>query len=216
MPVLEQLVKHGRVMRGSTGAKVADVTPAKSAELKLGILKGAIITEVKPGSPADKSGAMVDDVITGVMLPDGRMFKITSAAELRAGEGISEVGRKVDVEVNRGGQTIIKTITMGEQQIDHVRVEVPASIVRLAGLVLTSLEADSPLFGEVRGAVVTEVKPQTFAQLVGLLPGDIITAIDQDKVRQPDDVVRLAKERDGKFDIHLIRNRVPVLVKFPL
>ena len=89
-------------------------------------------------------------------------------------------------------------------------------IIRLAGLVVGSLEADAPQFGEVRGVEVLEVKPGTLAQLVGLLPGDIITQVGQDRVRSVDDFLRFIKDKNAKFDMKVLRNAVPILVQFPL
>ena len=74
------------------------------------------------------------------------------------------------------------------------RIEIPAASFRLAGLVVGSLETDSPYFGEIRGVQVLEVQKGTFAQLVGLLQGDIITKVEQERVRTPDDFLKLVKE----------------------
>ena len=38
----------------------------------------------------------------------------------------------------------------------------------------------------------------------------------QERVRRPNDFLRLVKDRNEKFEMHIVRNGVPVLVKFPL
>jgi serine protease Do/serine protease DegQ len=214
--VMEQLVKYGRVRRGWTGAKVSDLTQAKIAELDLGTFKGAIVTSVVKGSPAEQAGAQVNDVITAVTLPDGQSFAVNNAAQMLAGEAVMEIGQKVTVHVIRNGQPQKVPVVIGDLKREPERVEIPSTVVRMAGVVVGSLEADSPLFGELKGVEVLEVKQGTLAQLVGLLPGDIITQVEQDRIRRPDELLKLVKEKNAKFEMRVVRNGVPVLIKFPL
>ena len=214
--VMEQLVKYGHVRRGWNGVKVEDITPEKVKAFGLTLRKGALITQVAKGSPAEAAGALTGDVITGVALPDGRAMAIDSAAELRAGEAVTEVGMRVVMTVVRDGKAQQVPVVVADFKRVPERIEIPAASFRLAGLVVGSLETDSPYFGEIRGVQVLEVQKGTFAQLVGLLQGDIITKVEQQRVRTPDDFLKLVKDRNEKFDMHVIRNGVPVLVKFPL
>ena len=89
-------------------------------------------------------------------------------------------------------------------------------MLRLAGLTVATIEEDSEYFGEVRGVQVTDVKTGSFPELVGFLPGDIITAVEDAKVRKLDDVVRLTKDKKAKFDMHVSRKGTPVIVRYPL
>jgi Do/DeqQ family serine protease len=214
--VMDQLVKYGRVRRGWNGIKVEDITPARVKEHGLTVLKGAFIAHVAKGSPAEKVGAKIGDVITAVSLPDGRQMSIENAAQLRAGEAITEVGMTVSLTLVRDRAPQVVTVVIEDFKREVERLEIPSTVFRLAGLVVGSLESDSPLFGEVKGVQVLEVKQGTFAQLVGLLPGDIITKVEQERVRRPDDFLKLVKDKNEKFEMHVERNGVPVLVKFPL
>ena len=216
LTVMEQLVKYGHVRRGWAGLKTVDLTIDKVAALDLGTYKGALVTGVLKDSPAEQAGAAVDDVIVGVTLPDGREFTFASAAELKAGEAVAEIGTRIVLTLIRQGQTLALPVMIGDARRERERAEVPVEIIRLAGLVVGSLEADAPQFGEVRGVEVLEVKPGTLAQLVGLLPGDIITQVGQDRVRSVDDFLRFIKDKNAKFDMKVLRNAVPILVQFPL
>ena len=216
LQVMEQLVKYGHVQRGWAGLKTTDLTLEKITALDLGVYKGALVTSMQKGSPAEQAGAKIDDVIVGVTLPDGRSFAIASAGELRAGEAVAEVGTKIILKIIRQGQPLDLPVTITDSAREAERAEVPASIVRLAGLVVGSLEADSPLFGEVRGVQVLEVRQGTLAQLVGLLPGDVITQVGTDRVRSIEDFLRVIKDKNSKFEMKILRNEVPVLVLFPI
>lgn len=216
LQVMEQLVKYGHVRRGWAGLKTTDLTLEKITALDLGVYKGAVVTGVQKGSPADIAGAQVDDVIVGMTMPDGRSFDIASAGELRATEAVAEVGTRLNLKAIRHGQSIEIPVTIVDSKREAERAEVPASIVRLAGLMVGSLEADSPLFGEVRGVQILEVRQGTLAQLVGLLPGDVITQVGADRVRSIEDFLRAIKDKNSKFEMKILRNDVPVLVVFPL
>ena len=216
LQVMEQLVKYGQVRRGWVGLKTIDLTLEKITALDLGVYKGALVTGVQKGSPAEQAGAKIDDVIVGFTFADGRSFAIASAGELRAGEAVAEVGTQITLKAVRQGQPLDMPVTITDSAREAERAEVPATIVRLAGLVVGSLEADSPLFGEVRGVQILEVRQGTLAQLVGLLPGDVITQVGTDRVRSVEDFLRVIKDKNSKFEMKILRNDVPVLVLFPL
>jgi Do/DeqQ family serine protease len=216
LQVMEQLVKYGHVRRGWAGLKTTDLTIEKITALDLGVYKGALVTGMQKDSPGEQAGAKVDDVIVGVTLPDGRTFAIASASELRASEAVAEVGTRIVLKVIRQGQSLDVPVTIADSKREPERAEVPASIVRLAGLAVGSLEADSPLFGEVRGVQILEVRQGTLAQLVGLLPGDIITQVGTDRIRSVEDFLRVIKDKNSKFEMKILRNDIPVLVLFPL
>lgn len=214
--VMEQLVKYGKVRRGQLGIKMEDLTQAKIQALDLAVYKGAIVTGIQKGSPAEAAGLKPDDVITGFDVPGVKNVEIKSAADFASLEAVAEIGSKATVTFVRGGQSMRIPVEIADLKREPERLELPANIVRMSGLVVGSLEADSPLFGEVKGVEVLDVKKGTFAEIVGFVSGDVITAIDQDKVRKPDDVVRLTKDKNTKFDVSVVRKGVPIVIKFPL
>ena len=216
MRVMEQLVKYGHVRRGSTGMKIADLTLERIQALDLGVYKGALVAGVQPGSPADQAGVKADDVILATKWSDGKTQPVRSAADLRAAEAVAEIGTNLTLSIVRQGQPIQIPVTITDFKRERETVEVAKEIVRMAGVVVASLEADSPLFGEVRGVEIVDVKAGTLAQLVGLLPGDIITQVETDRIRRPEDFIRAIKDRNSKFEMKIMRNNVPIVVRFPL
>src|SRR3954454_10963587 len=64
--ILPQLKTAGRVSRGFMGVALADVTPALQRSLTLGTAHGALVQDVTPGSPAERAGLHVYDVILDV------------------------------------------------------------------------------------------------------------------------------------------------------
>src|SRR5262249_39748528 len=54
--VMDSLVSNGRVDRAFLGVNIQDVTPQLAKEFKLSQSHGALVSEVTPGSPAEKAG----------------------------------------------------------------------------------------------------------------------------------------------------------------
>ncbi|NGX15204.1 trypsin-like peptidase domain-containing protein [Wenzhouxiangella sp. XN24] len=64
--VMEDLLEHGRVIRGWLGVGTQTLTPDQARALGLRDAYGIILTTVQPDSPADRAGLRANDVITHV------------------------------------------------------------------------------------------------------------------------------------------------------
>jgi len=64
--VLEQIMQNGQVTRGWIGVGVQDMTRELSESFKLPEIRGALITEVFRGTPADKAGVKLGDILIAV------------------------------------------------------------------------------------------------------------------------------------------------------
>jgi serine protease DegQ len=64
--VMEQIIETGSVQRGWIGVGVQDVTREIAESFKLPEARGALITEVFRGTPAERGGVRVGDVLVGV------------------------------------------------------------------------------------------------------------------------------------------------------
>ncbi|MGE0401733.1 MAG: trypsin-like peptidase domain-containing protein [Kofleriaceae bacterium] len=65
-PIMDELVKHGKVARGYLGVTIAGVTPDIAKEYSLGASRGAAVMEVQRNSPAARAGLEEGDVITKI------------------------------------------------------------------------------------------------------------------------------------------------------
>ena len=95
--VMEQIIETGTVTRGWFGVDVADITPELAESLGLKGTRGAIVGAIERGSPAEKSGIKLGDVIIEV---ERQARSPTRAAALNA---IAEMpaGKSVPVKVVR-------------------------------------------------------------------------------------------------------------------
>jgi S1-C subfamily serine protease len=109
--VLEQIIETGTVTRGWFGVDVADITPELAESLGLKDTRGAIVGAIERGSPAEKSGMKLGDVILAV---NGREVANTSAA-LAA---IAEIppGKSVPVRVMRRNQDLSLEVQVGKRR----------------------------------------------------------------------------------------------------
>jgi S1-C subfamily serine protease len=97
--VLEQIIETGTVTRGWFGVDVADITPSSPSPSGLKGTRGAIVGAIERGSPAEKSGIKLGDVIVSV---NGKPVANTSAT-LAAIAGDAP-GKSVPVRVIRRNQ----------------------------------------------------------------------------------------------------------------
>ncbi len=65
-PIMEMLVRDGKVVRGYLGVNIVTVTAALAQENKLGATRGAAIASIQTGSPAHKAGLNEGDVVTAI------------------------------------------------------------------------------------------------------------------------------------------------------
>jgi len=105
--VMEQLIRYGSVKRGQLGVSMYTVTPDIAHSLGLASAAGALVSQVVEGSPADKAGVRIGDVITSV---NGQPVK--SNSELRNAIGLLRVGDRIDIGLLRDGKplTVIAVI----------------------------------------------------------------------------------------------------------
>src|SRR6266446_105765 len=107
--VYDQIIKQGRVTRGSIGVSFQEELSTNAITLKsLGAPYGVVIEAVEPGSPAEKAGLKGGDVITSVngravktgndlvnpiaLAPIGSKVKLTYIRDRAQKEATAEVG----------------------------------------------------------------------------------------------------------------------------
>jgi serine protease Do len=114
-PVIESLVKDGKVQRPYLGLSLIDLSNLPVyvlEELRLpgSVREGVAVAEVVSGSPADQAGLQPRDVIIAL---DGQ--EISSSSELRKYLYTKkEIHQKVDVTYYRNGEKQTTSIVLGE------------------------------------------------------------------------------------------------------
>jgi serine protease DegQ len=109
--VMEQIIETGSVTRGWFGVDVADISPELAESLGLKGTRGAIVGAIERGSPAEKGGMRLGDVIVAI---DGKPVPDVSSA-LNAIAEMSP-GRTVPVKVVRRNQEVTVDVTVGKRR----------------------------------------------------------------------------------------------------
>ncbi|TMQ04957.1 MAG: PDZ domain-containing protein [Deltaproteobacteria bacterium] len=105
-PIMEALVKDGKVSRGYLGVRVATITPDIAREHNLPAPRGAFVSDVEPDSPAAKAGLAQGDVVVGL-----NGTEIKSSEILHNAVATFKPGTTVDLAIIRknGNRATLKT-----------------------------------------------------------------------------------------------------------
>jgi serine protease DegQ len=109
--VMEQIIETGSVTRGWFGVEVADITPELAESLGLKGTRGAIVGAIERGSPAEKSGMKLGDVIVMV---NGKVVPDVSSALNAIAEMVP--GKSVPVRVVRRDQEVNLDVMVGKRR----------------------------------------------------------------------------------------------------
>ena len=199
--VMTSLVKNGRVERGFMGMSIQSLTPALAQNFKLDRINGALVGDVAAGGAAEASGLQSGDVIREF---NGQPVKDASQLKLQVAE--TAPGTKVSFEVVRGGETKTLEATLkqapGQKLAANGKKErVSDSKEALAGVAVANLDRNLRKQAEVpenvQGAVITEVQPASPAYEAGLRPGDVITEINHQPIKNAQDAVTNTEKVSG-------------------
>ena len=110
--VTEQLLTQGRIARGYLGVGAQPVRLPEALRRGLGLsgAAGLVIVNLEPGGPADRAGVLLGDIITAV---DRR--EVSDPGDLLAALGPERVGRPLEVQLVRAGESRTVTVTVGER-----------------------------------------------------------------------------------------------------
>ncbi len=204
--VMDQIVSHGKVVRGYLGLFPQNVSPALAKEFGLSEPKGAIIAELEPDTPAARAGLKRGDVILAV---NGQA--VNSANDLRLRISQTPPGTNVKLGIWRDGKTQDVSVTLGELP-EKAEKAGPAEgeAGGLEGVEVQSLTPDLAeqlqLQPGTRGVVVTSVDPASQAAAAGLERGDVIQEVNHKPVSSIEDY-RRAVSAAGKSSILLLVNQ---------
>jgi serine protease Do len=109
LDVSKQLREHGRVTRGRLGIGIQPMTKELAETFKLDSTDGVVVVSVEPGSPAEKAGLQVGDVILEY---NGK--RIEEPNVLPRLVGGTKPGEQAKLEVLRKGERQTLSATVGE------------------------------------------------------------------------------------------------------
>lgn len=226
--VAEMLINEGKVTRGFLGIGMSEIAELSQDSLEELRLKenthGVMVRDVVPGGPADRAGLKPYDVI---QIMNGTA--IHSGPQLRNRIAFTKPGTEVKLVVLRDGATVELTAVIsayseeaGRQSSQMLDGESP-SIATEFGMSLRGLNSELRQKLGVRarsGVVITEIEPDSIADSLMLMSGDVIVEINRKAVKSVRDVEKALNsakeqgkdllfliERDGRNQIFNFRLR---------
>jgi Do/DeqQ family serine protease len=208
--VLEQILKEGKVRRGMLGINIQNLTDEVAQSLDLKDVKGVLVSNVRPGSAADKAGIKRGDIITAIndeKIEDGNTLRNKVAGTLP--------GTQIKVTVLRDGKEQEFSPVLDEFVIDQKNSENPGSQDKKEnskesgklGLELKPLNPEDAqklrLPEEVKGLLVIDVDPNGAAAEAGILRGDVIMEVNRQPVTTLEEM-KAALNKSGDRPILLL------------
>ncbi len=177
--LLPQL-KKGKVIRGWLGVMIQGITPGLKESFDLKEDKGALVSEVTPGGPAEEAGIKEGDVIVSF---DGK--EVQEMSDLSMIVASTPVGKIVTVEVIREGKKKRFEVKIDELKEETEEGETPAEEKRDLGMTvdeITPSVARQLDLSDERGVVVVRVESNSPAEKAGIARGDVILEINREPV----------------------------------
>jgi len=194
-PILTQLKNGGHINRGWLGVSIQNVTDEIADSLGMKKAAGALVLGISKGSPADKAGILVGDIITKF---DGKEVKEMRFLPRLVAE--TDIGKVAEIEVLRKGSVKTLKITLGKlQEQEEANKDGDdntggnsenSSIVLGMSLndITPELRSRYRLADDVPGVLVSKIAPTSQAARRGVKAGDVIVGIGDTAVESSKDV----------------------------
>ena len=191
--LVQQILEFGEVRRGMLGIKGGELNADLAQAFDIEAKKGAFISEVMPGSAADKAGLKAGDVITAI---NGQA--ISSFAEMRAKIATSGAGKEIDLTYLRDGKSNNTKVTL--QSDDQTQTRANGLLPALDGAELNNYDEKG-----MKGVAITKIKPNSLAEQRGLKSGDVIIGINRQKVENLGQLRKILESKPSAIALNIIR-----------
>jgi len=199
--VYNDIIREGRVIRGSIG--ILFPTEIKPELLRgLGVDHGVMIDSVRKGGPAEKGGLKAEDIIVAI---NGQSIK--DGDDLMSRVSDTPVGNPLTLTVDRDGKKMdFKVVTQDRMELYSDRSDIVSKTfapetgkpetgnpVKFGIIPRALTDEEKNLTSDKKGVSIQRVDEDSFAEEIGLMEHDIVTAINRQPVNSPDDVRKVAQ-----------------------
>jgi len=188
--VMDQLVKNGKVSRGFMGVTIQSVNPAMAKQFGLsGGARGALVSDVSAGSPAERAGLKAGDIVTEI-----NGTRVADSADLRVRIAALNPQSTAKLKVFRDGSerdvNVVLGSLPGQERASNGSGPVSSEGPRLGVSVEPASRSGR---GRTTGLVITDVAQGSAAEEAGLRSGDVILEVNRKAVSDPAEFQQLVR-----------------------
>lgn len=178
--VAYDLVVDGKLDRGFLGITAREVDDSVAARLFLEDTDGAVIDHVEKGSPAERAGLQIDDVV--LMVNDR---KVETLQRLKSILAVFVVDEELKLTIQRDGAEKTMTVKLGRDPYENAPENEFGDPVGGLGIGVRPLapgEASELGMPGTNGLVIDEIQPHGTASLARLFEGDVLLRLNDERV----------------------------------
>jgi len=213
--VMDSLVKYKKVVRGWLGVSIQEVTSDLAEEFGVKDLKGALVSGIIKGSPAEKAAIKQGDVIlqyNGKVVEDtGHLRNMVSQTPIGTKVHVKLLRQKKEVEVDVVIAELPKKMAEAPSRNAEESEENQEESTALTGLVVRELTPDLAarlgIDENENGVVVVKVDTDSKLFEAGIRPGDIVLQINQKNIATIEDYKKAASKIRSKERVLLLIRR---------
>jgi len=211
MNVSRQLQASGHVTRGKLGVGIQDVNQALADSFGLDSPRGALVSSVEKGGPADKAGLEEGDVILAF---NGQA--IDSASQLPATVAAAKPGQSVNLEIWRARARRQVRVNLGEVTDDNAVADSTEATEggRLGLMVRPATPDEKSNLGVKDGLVVEDVAGA--AAEAGIRPGDVVLSANGKSVRDVEQLRSVVEKAKSHVALLVQRGETRIFVPVEL
>jgi serine protease Do len=183
--IMTELIKTGKVIRPWVGIGLQNLTPELMKGLNVREKEGALISQVYEGSPAEKAGLKVGDIIVQI---DGK--KIKDSQDVVREVLKRQVDQKIRFEVIRDGKRVEVSVTTTQMPSTPAERKPAGPGKEWFGLRVSTVTPDIAKqlgLAKAEGVVIEGVQMGSTAQDTGLRKGDVILEVNRQRIKDEND-----------------------------
>lgn len=196
--VVLQLIQFGDVKRGVLGIGAEDISPELASAFNDENVKGAAVTQVLPYSPAQNAGILEGDIITSV---NGSPIK--GASDVVNTIGFLRVNSKVNINLLRNKKPLTVSVTLSDPKVRKQVIQKMDPF--FYGVGMKDFTLLSPIHNKIEGVMIVSVEEDNTAWQSDLRAGDVITSINQQKVKNIDELRAALGKAKESILVHVLR-----------
>ncbi len=197
--IVTDLIQYGEVVLSWTGLVIQNLDEGLAHYLKIPQGKGVMVKQIEANSPATRSGIRKEDIILSM-----NDIPIRSMEDYHQVLKNFSVGSTLKIKIQRGTQkksASLVTVVFPEERA-------PELITRLLGISIKNLSVlnrQRHRISAKTGVMISEIDPGSYLAEIGVLVGDVIRQLDDQKISNEDDFTKaLIKSRHKKTFVVLV------------